>query len=77
MAKKETDNTEYKALRAAEKDGSYAQLYIFHGEERYLLEHCLGMMRKMADQNGLGSFNHRRLDGKTMELGQLAALWSH
>lgn len=71
MAAKKTDDSEYKALRKALKDGTPERLYIFHGDERYLLEHCLGELRKMADANGLGGFNHKRFDGKNLKVEEL------
>ena len=38
MAKKESRSGGYEALRAAVKAGVPANLYIFYGEERYLLQ---------------------------------------
>lgn len=71
MATAKRDETEYNALREAVKAGRPEKLYIFHGEERYLLEHYLGLLRKMVDDGGFGSFNHRRFDGKSLRLDDL------
>ena len=65
------DETEYNALKEAVKSGKPETLYFFYGEERYLLEHYLGLLRSMADAGGFGSFNHRRFDGKSLQLNEL------
>ena len=67
LEKKRADN---KKLREDIKAGRQARLYVFYGEERYLLEYCLTELKgKIAA--GTEEFNHRRLDGKTLTMDEL------
>jgi len=45
--------------------------YIFHGEERYLLERCLVSLRSFLCPDGLDSFNYKRFDGRTLSINEL------
>ena len=64
MAKPKTDSEQYKALEKAVKERAPGCLYIFYGEERYLLGHYLTSLRRILIPEGLEEFNHRKLDGK-------------
>lgn len=70
--KTKSDNAAYKALRKASADGSYKKLYLFHGEEKYLLEYYLGKMRSDLVAAGTEDFNHKRFDGKKVDFQELA-----
>ncbi len=72
MARKQTDNTEFNALVEALKSGSPANLYIFYGEERYLLEHYLEQLRSAILTDGFEEFNYRRFDGKSLTIDELS-----
>lgn len=63
MANKKTDNTEIDALKSAIGSGQLAQLYIFHGEEKYLLEYYLTQIRKLLAGNAFSEFNYKRFEG--------------
>jgi DNA polymerase-3 subunit delta len=72
--KKQTDGAKadaYAALTAAMAAGSIGNLYIFHGEERYLLDRGLAMLRKHLCPDGLGGFNYKRFEGKTLTVEEL------
>lgn len=64
MAQKKNDTAQYDALRKDLSAGTLKNFYIFHGPERYLLEHYLGQIRKTVTDTGMGDFNYRRYEGK-------------
>ena len=55
----------YAELTKSVTAGQIEKLYIFHGEERYLLEHSLTQIRKTVCPEGLSGFNYRRFEGIT------------
>ncbi|MCL2425626.1 MAG: DNA polymerase III subunit delta [Oscillospiraceae bacterium] len=61
----------YDTLASSIRDGNVDKLYIFHGEERYLLEHSLGSMRKLLCPNGLDGFNYNYFDGSKLTVDLL------
>lgn len=71
MAKKKAVNTAYVDLKKEISENRIKNLYIFHGEERYLLEYYLGQMRKEIIDGGMEEFNYRRFDGKTLSVDEL------
>lgn len=71
MAKKQ-ENTEYKELKSALSAGTPKNLYLFHGEERYLLEYYLGELRKTVLEGGAEEFNYKRLEGKDISVNQIS-----
>jgi DNA polymerase-3 subunit delta len=64
QSKKKEDS--YAKLTASLKTGEIGSFYIFHGEERYLLERCLAEMRRTLSPDGIDSFNYKRFDGKAL-----------
>ena len=67
MAKKKTDDNEgYRKLTDTIKAGHIGSFYIFHGDERYLLEHSIGMIRNIICPDGLDGFNYKRFEGKNI-----------
>ena len=66
MAQKKNDTAQYDAFRKDLSDGNLKSLYIFHGQERYLLEYYLGQMREKLSGGGMADFNYRRFDGKDL-----------
>src|SRR5699024_7447415 len=57
MAKKQTADG-LTQLKAQLKSGDFARLYVFYGEERYLLEHYLGLLRKKLLDGPAEDFNY-------------------
>jgi len=58
-------------LRSALKSGEAANVYIFHGEESYLLRHYLEELQKLLVPAGFEEFNFHRLGGKGLTLQEL------
>ena len=69
MAKKADDS--YSSFSASVKAGQIGNLYIFHGEERYLLEFSLADLRRRLCPDGLGGFNYKRFDGRDLRIVDL------
>lgn len=65
MANKKTDHTELEALKSAVSSGQLGSLYIFHGEEKYLLEYYLTQIRKKLVADDFAEFNYKRFEGST------------
>ena len=59
----------YEALRAAIKAGVPANLYIFYGEERYLLQTMAQQLKELLIPGGFEEFNYHRLTGKGLTVG--------
>ncbi len=72
MAQKKTDNSEYEALRSAISNGQLGKLYIFYGEERYLLENYLTQIRKALIGDDFLEFNYKRF-AAPVSIDELAA----
>ena len=53
----------YEALRTAIKAGVPANLYIFYGEERYLLQTMARQLKELLIPGGFEEFNYHRLTG--------------
>ena len=68
MARKQTDNNALQALKAALKAKNMDRLYIFHGEEVFLLNHYLGQMRKLLVDELTESFNSHRFNHENFDL---------
>lgn len=60
---KKSVNEDYKKLDLAMKENQIGNFYIFHGEEHYLRDRYLEMLRKNLCPNGLDGFNYRRFEG--------------
>ena len=71
MALKKSDNTSYNALKAALDSGAPSRLYIFHGEEHYLMNAALARLRALLVSEGLEDFNYRRYEGKGLSVREL------
>jgi len=69
--KKPKSNDNYIALISAIKSGNTDNFYIFYGEERYLLEHCLSNLRELICPGGLDGFNYKRFDDKNLSYEEL------
>lgn len=72
MAKKKTDTSAFDALKAAIRAGDVGRLYIFHGEETFLMDHYLSALRKLLLDELTESFNYHRLDNETFDIRSFA-----
>ena len=73
MAAKKDAAFDHKALRAALKEGTVGNLYVFTGEEAYLREYYLGEMKKELVTN-FEEFNYHRCEGKGLSVRTLAEM---
>ena len=64
-------NEDYKKLDLAIKENQIGNFYIFHGEEHYLRDRYLEMLRKHLCPDGLDGFNYRRFEGADVNLNIL------
>lgn len=64
----------YKKLSESIASGKIENFYIFHGDERYLLERGLIEIRKCLCPGGLDGFNYKRFEGKTVLAEELDAV---
>ena len=69
---KATDNTAFQRLKAAIKASQPENLYIFHGEEMFLLRHYLEQLKKLLLDELTESFNYHRLTNETFDLQSFA-----
>ena len=70
MAKKQMQDNGLQQLKAALKNKDLGRLYIFHGEETFLLNHYLGQMKKILLDPLTESFNYHRLNNETFDMRQ-------
>ncbi len=69
--KSKADHAAYQQLRKDISAGNIGSLYIFHGEEAYLRDFCLGQMKKKLLPAGMEEFNLHTLSGKEFEVKRL------
>lgn len=72
MAKQVTDQSQLQALKAAIKEKNVGNFYIFHGEERFLMQHYMDQLRKLLLDELTESFNYHRLHSENFDLQALA-----
>ena len=68
MAKKENRPDGLQVLKQQLKAKSPDRLYIFHGEETFLLKHYLGQMRKLLLDDLTESFNSHRFNNENFSI---------
>ncbi len=68
MARKQTQSNGLQELKSALKRKELGRLYIFHGEEIFLLNHYLTQMRKLLLDPLTESFNFHRLNNETFDM---------
>ena len=73
MAAKKTDNSAYRQLRRELKAGQPGKLYVFHGQETYLMEESLAALRRLLVPEGLEEFNYHTFSGKDLDVGALVS----
>lgn len=71
MAVKKTPNSAYIDLRRSLREGNPGSLYVFHGEEKYLMEESLAALRELLVPAGLEEFNLHTFTGKDIDVGEL------
>lgn len=73
MAKKDAqDNAAFQALKQAIRNRTPERLYIFHGEEVFLLHHYLDQLRKKIVDELTESFNYHRLNNENFDIQAFA-----
>lgn len=72
MAKKEQDAAALQELKMAIRAKEPANLYFFHGEEGFLLQHYLEQLRKLLLDELTESFNYHRLNSETFDIRAFA-----
>lgn len=70
--KKKEESIPYNTLERALKAGPPARVYMLRGDEDYLRDQYLGVLRDMCVPEGLDSFNYRRINGPKLELRELS-----
>lgn len=69
--KKEETYPGYEELRAALQSGGPANVYIFFGEETYLMQQAVEQLRALLVPAGFEEFNYHRLSGKGLTVQEL------
>ena len=72
MAKKQEQSNTLSVLKTHIKDNDPARLYIFHGEEMFLLHHYLEQLRKIIIDELTESFNFHKLTSETFDIRTFA-----
>ena len=72
MAKKQTSGNGLQSLKQAIKNKTLGRLYLFHGEEVFLLHHYLEQMKKQLLDPLTESFNYHRLNSETFDIRSFA-----
>ena len=69
--KKEETYPGYEELRATLQSGGPANVYIFFGEETYLMQQAVEQLRALLVPAGFEEFNYHRLTGKGLTVQEL------
>lgn len=72
MARKQPAGSGISELKTALKQKSLDRLYVFHGEETFLMHHYLEQMKKLLLDPLTESFNYHRLNSETFALRAFA-----
>ena len=68
MAKKQISNDNLQELKAAIREKNPGRLYIFHGEEVFLLNHYFDQVKKLLLDDLTESFNFHKLNSETFNI---------
>ena len=71
MQPKNKNINDYRNFTDSLTSGQIGNFYIFHGEERYLLERSLTELRSALCPEGLDGFNYKRFEGKSFSADEL------
>ncbi len=72
MAKKQAPQNAFQELKQSVKNKDLGRLYLFHGEETFLLHHYLGQMKKILLDPLTEAFNYHRLNNETFDIRSFA-----
>lgn len=72
MAKQKTDSSSFDRLKSAIRAKNVENLYFFHGEEMFLLNHYLEQIRRLLLDELTESFNYHRLNSETFDIRAFA-----
>lgn len=72
MAKKQEVNDTLPILKAAIREKNIGRLYVFHGEEVFLLQHYFGQLRKQLIDPLTESFNFHKLTSENFDIAEFA-----
>ena len=72
MAKKQDDTNSLQELKQAIKAAAPARLYVFHGEEMFLLRHYLQQLKAAVVDELTESFNYHRFNSDNFEIREFA-----
>ena len=72
MAKKEQQSDALQMLKAAIREKNADRLYIFFGEETFLLQHYLGQLRKMLTDEVTEAFNFHKFTQENFDMPTFA-----
>ena len=72
MAKKQANNDSLQILKQSIKSKELDRLYIFHGEESFLLNHYFEQMKKLLLDDLTEAFNFHKLNNETFSIQDFA-----
>ena len=72
MAKQVNDSSAYQQLKRDIREKQPKNLYVFHGDEAFLLHHYLGELRKQLLDEMTEAFNFHRFNSETFDIRTLA-----
>lgn len=72
MAKKQEVNDTLPLLKAAIRDNNIGRLYVFHGEEVFLLHHYFNQLRKQLIDPLTESFNFHKFTAENFDITEFA-----
>ena len=72
MAKKAPQSNNLQTLKLALKNKDLGRLYVFHGEEVFLLNHYFSQMKKQLLDELTESFNFHKLNNENFDIQQFA-----
>lgn len=72
MAKQNKDTSAFQQLKRDIREKTPKNLYIFHGDEVFLLHHYLGELRKLLIDDLTEAFNTHRLNSESFDMRTLA-----
>ncbi len=72
MTMKQEENTGLQRLKTAIKGKCLGNLYVFHGEETFLLQHYLSLIKKLLVDELTESFNYHRFNDETFDIQSFA-----
>ena len=72
MAKQTQQPNGIQELKIAIREKTPGRLYVFHGEEAFLMNHYLGQLRKILVDKLTESFNYHKLTGENFDVQSFA-----